>query len=216
MNSNLFRIDSLDLSFVQALCATYGQVFELTIVVCCLPGIHGSECSAHGKFGSAVRAFLVQELFENHKSIEVINTSAIYLFSLIYLFKIFQLRLVQFESKIPASVFITLDQYVSIKYFEPKLSKNFKIDVETKFITLKSPNSVYLQFVCSDYSGKRGYTFYALTENETKNSFIDKIRLKNLKKQIHLENKGKVLFPGVSKKYKLFLISIINYTQMYP
>merc|ERR1711917_117961 len=150
MNSNLFRIDSLDLSFVQALCATYG--------------------------------------------IEVINTSAIYLFSLIYLFKIFQLRLVQFESKIPASVFITLDQYVSIKYFEPKISKNFKIDVETKFITLKNPNSVYLQFVCSDYSGKRGYTFYALTENETKNSVIDKIRLKNLKKQIHSENKGKVLF----------------------
>ena len=31
MNSNLFHIDSLDLSFVQALCATYGQVFELTI-----------------------------------------------------------------------------------------------------------------------------------------------------------------------------------------
>ena len=141
-----------------------------------------------------------QELFENHKSIEVINTSAIYLFSLIYLFKIFQLRFVQFESKIPASVFITLDQYVSIKYFEPKISKNFKIDVETKFITLKNPNSVYLQFVCSDYSGKRGYTFYALTENETKNSFIDKIRLKNLKKQIHSENKGKVLFPGCSKK----------------
>ena len=104
------------------------------------------------------------------------------------------MRFVQFDSKIPASVFITLDQYVSIKYFEPKISKNFKIDVETKFITLKNPNSVYLQFVCSDYSGKRGYTFYALTENETKNSVIDKIRLKNLKKQIHSENKGKVLF----------------------
>ena len=123
------------------------------------------------------------------------------------------MRFVQFESKIPASVFITLDQYVSIKYFEPKIAKNFKIDVETKFITLKNPNSVYLQFVCSDYSGKRGYTFYALTENETKNSVIDKIRLKNLKKQIHSENKGKVLFfSGVSNMSKfLFLISNINY-----
>ena len=35
MNSNLFRIDSLDLSFVQALCATYGQVFEQTIAIYC-------------------------------------------------------------------------------------------------------------------------------------------------------------------------------------
>ena len=74
------------------------------------------------------------------------------------------------------------------------MTKKFKIEAETKFITLKSPTSVYLQFVCSDYSEKRGYTFYALTENEIKNSFIDKIRLKNLKKRIHLENKGKVLF----------------------
>ena len=126
----------------------------------------------------------------------MINTSAIYLFSLIYLFKVFQWRLVQFESKIPASVFITLDQYVSVKYFEPKISKNFKFEVEKKFITLKNPDSVYLQFVCSDYSGKRGYTFYSLTENETKNSFLDKIRLKKLKKRIQSENKGNVLFSG--------------------
>ena len=35
MNSNLFRVDSLDLSFVQALCATYGQVFEQTIAIYC-------------------------------------------------------------------------------------------------------------------------------------------------------------------------------------
>ena len=34
MNSSLFRIDSLDLSFVQALCATYGKVFKLEISVC--------------------------------------------------------------------------------------------------------------------------------------------------------------------------------------
>ena len=129
----------------------------------------------------------------------MINTSAIYLFSLIYLFKVFQWRLVQFESKIPASVFITLDQYVSIKYFEPKFSKNFKIEVETKFITLKNPNSVYLQFVRSDYSGKRGYTFYSLTENESKNGFLDRIQLKKLKKQIQSENKGKVLFPGAPR-----------------
>ena len=129
----------------------------------------------------------------------MINTSAIYLFSLIYLFKVFQWRLVQFESKIPASVFITLDQYVSVKYFEPKISKNFKFEVEKKFITLKNPDSVYLQFVCSDYSGKRGYTFYSLTENETKNSFFGQIQLKKLKKRIQSENKGNVLFPGVPR-----------------
>jgi len=33
MNSSLFRIDSLDLSLVQALCATYGKVFKFEISV---------------------------------------------------------------------------------------------------------------------------------------------------------------------------------------
>jgi len=142
---NLFRIDTLDSSLIQAFVATYGN--------------------------------------------EVVNTSVICLFSFVYLFKVFQWRLFQFDSKIPASVFITLDQYVSIKYFEPKISKNFKIEVETKFVTLKNPNSIYLQFVRSGRSDYRGYTFYALTESDSEIGFLDKQRLKNLKKQIESENK---------------------------
>ena len=86
-----------------------------------------------------------------------------------------------------------MDQYVSIKYFEPKISKNFKIEVETKFATLKNPNSIYLQFVRSGSSDYRGYTFYALTESVSEIGFLDKQRLKNLKKQIESENKGNVL-----------------------
>ena len=109
------------------------------------------------------------------------------------------MRLFQFDSKIPASIFITLDQYVSIKYFEPKFrAKNFKIETKTKFVTIKNSNSVYLQFVRSNSSPWRGYTFYAITENESENSFFDKIRLKKLKKQIQSENQGNVLFLGVN------------------
>ena len=105
------------------------------------------------------------------------------------------MRFFQFDSKIPASVFITLDQYVSIKYFEPKFrAKKFKIETETKFVTITNPNSVYLQFVRSNSSPWRGYTFYALTENESENSFFDNIRLKKLKKRIQSENQGIVLF----------------------
>ena len=105
------------------------------------------------------------------------------------------MRLFQFDSKIPASIFITLDQYVSIKYFEPKFrAKTFKIETKTKFVTIKNSNSVYLQFVRSNSSPWRGYTFYAITENESENSFFDKIRLKKLKKRIQSENQGNVLF----------------------
>ena len=135
---------------------------------------------------------------KNHKSTEVVNTSAICCFSFIYLLKIFQMRLFQFDSKIPASIFITLDQYVSIKYFEPKFrAKTFKIETKTKFVTIKNSNSVYLQFVRSNSSPWRGYTFYAITENASENSFFDKIRLKKLKKRIQSENQGNVLFLGV-------------------
>ena len=52
---------------------------------------------------------------------------------------------------------------------------------------------MYLQFVRSGSSDYRGYTFYALTESVSEIGFLDKQRLKNLKKQIESENKGNVL-----------------------
>ena len=132
-------------------------------------------------------------IFETHTSIEVVNSSIVYLFCLTYLLNVIKQPFVQFDSKIPASVFITLDQYISIKYFEPKISKKFKIEVDSKFVTLKNSNSVYLQFVCGDYSQRRGYTFYAISQNDSKNGYVDRIRINRLRKRIKSENKGTVL-----------------------